>query len=236
VSGDRGVTGVDPRLVSALTAQLERWRATLADGAERVGWKLGIGEGERIGPGPVIGHLTSATHLEPGALYHPEDPVDLRADAEVALALGCDVDPDADRQAAGAAIAGFGAALELVDLGGPSDDPESVVATNVYHRAFALGPLDRPPPAGVEGRLIVNGEVRDSAPASQDCADLVRATAKLLGAVGERLRAGDRLITGSVVQVPIEPGDEVTANLGHVGQVRLSIAGFPRAAATVSRR
>jgi hypothetical protein len=33
------VTGVDPRLVSTLTVQLDRWRTTLAAGAERVGWK-----------------------------------------------------------------------------------------------------------------------------------------------------------------------------------------------------
>jgi 2-keto-4-pentenoate hydratase len=219
------VTDVDPRLIFALTVQLDRWRGTLAEGAARVGWKLGVGEGERIGPGPVVGHLTSATQLGPAGVYRPQDPVDLRADAEVALRLRRDVDPDADPEAAGAAIARFGAALEIVDLGGPAEDPESVVATNVYHRAFALGPLDRPPPgSGVEGRLIVNGEVRDSATASQDYADLVRATAKLLGAVGERLQAADRLMTGSVVQVPINPGDEVTADLGPLGQVQLSIA------------
>jgi 2-keto-4-pentenoate hydratase len=53
-----------------------------------------------------------------------------------------------------------------------------------------------------------------------------RAVAELLGAVGERLQADDRLITGSVVRIPIEPGDEVVADLGPLG----------RAAATVSRR
>jgi hypothetical protein len=40
---------IDPRLAAALASQLERWRATLAGGAARVGWKLGVGEGERIG-------------------------------------------------------------------------------------------------------------------------------------------------------------------------------------------
>jgi hypothetical protein len=75
------VTEVDPRLVAALTEQLSRWRMALAHGAERVGWKLGMGEGERIGPGPVIGHLTSATRLEPGAAYRAEGAVDPGADA-----------------------------------------------------------------------------------------------------------------------------------------------------------
>jgi 2-keto-4-pentenoate hydratase len=222
------VRDVDPRLVAALTAQLGLWRAALAEGAERVGWKFGVGEGERIGPGPVIGHLTSGTQLEPGDTYQAEGAVDLRADAEVALRLGSDVGPDADRSAAVAAIAGFGAALELVDLGAPPPgDAERIVATNIWHRAFALGPLDRPPPEeGAEGSLLINGEVRQSAPTKRDFAELVLAAARLLGSVGERLQAGDRVITGSVVQVPVEPGDEVIADLGPLG----------RAAATVSRR
>jgi 2-keto-4-pentenoate hydratase len=42
--------------------------------------------------------------------------------------------------------------------------------------------------------------------------------------MGERLRAGDRVITGSVVQVPVRPGDEVTADLGPLGAPRLAIA------------
>ena len=40
----------------------------------------------------------------------------------------------------------------------------------------------------------------------------------------ERLRAGDHLITGSVVQVPINHGDEVIASLGPLGRVALTIA------------
>jgi 2-keto-4-pentenoate hydratase len=198
------VSGVDPRLVAALTVQLDLWRAALAEGAERVGWKLGTGEGERIGPGPVIGHLTSATQMEPGAVYRAGDALDLRADAEVALHLGADVSPDADRETAAAAIAGYGPALELVDLGAPPPgDPERIVATNIWHRAFALGPLDHPPPPPeAKGRLVVNGETRDSAPISKDFAKLVQAAARLLGAVDERLEAGDRLITGGGGRTP----------------------------------
>jgi 2-keto-4-pentenoate hydratase len=73
---------------------------------------------------------------------------------------------------------------------------------------------------------MVNDEDRGTAPLSRDSEDLVQVVATLLGAVGERLRAGDVLITGSVVQLPVEPGDEVVADLGPLG----------RAAATVSRR
>jgi hypothetical protein len=44
-------------------------RASLAGGAQRVGWKLGMGDRERIGAGPVIGHLTTATLLTAGATF-----------------------------------------------------------------------------------------------------------------------------------------------------------------------
>jgi 2-keto-4-pentenoate hydratase len=221
------VDHIDPRLASALAVQLERWRTTLASGAERVGWKLGVGERERIGSGPVIGHLTSATQLEPGAVYLAGSGrvVALHADAEVALELGLDVEPDADPDDVLAAIAGCGAALELVDLGGPPDDPQRIVAANVFHRAYAFGSLDQRWPAeGIEGRLIVNGEIRASAAATDDLAERVRVVAVLLAAMGERLQAGDRIIMGSIVQVPVDPGDSVTADVGALGRVYLTIA------------
>jgi 2-keto-4-pentenoate hydratase len=219
------VTDIDPRLASALAVQLDTWRTTLLAGAERVGWKLGLGERERIGRALPIGHLTSATRLESGATYRAGDAASLSADAEVALEIGRDVDPGVDADAAREAVIGFAAALEFVDLAGPPNDPETVVATNIFHRAFVLGP-SRPvlPTDGVKARLIVNGAERASARAPTDFADKVCAVARALGAVGERLRAGDRIITGSVVQVGLEAGDEVLADLGVLGRVQLVIA------------
>jgi 2-keto-4-pentenoate hydratase len=215
---------IDPRLASALSAQLGHWRAALADGAGRVGWKLGMGDRERIGRGPVIGYLTTASALDSGATYVAGDASALHADAEVALEMGADLPPDADLGAAGAAIARYGAALEIVDLGGP-DEPEAIVADNVFHRAVVLtGWQPALPASGVEGRLIVSGELRASATSPTNLADRVLAVAHLLGAMGERLRAGDRIITGSVVQIPVRPGDEVTADLGPLGAPRLAIA------------
>lgn len=100
------------------------------------------------------------------------------------------------------------------------------MATNVFHRAFILGPLDRrlPADANFNGQLIVNGQLRAEAVASRDFAELVRSAAALLGAMGERLQAGDRLITGAVVQLRVEPGDEVVADLGPLGSTVAAIA------------
>jgi 2-keto-4-pentenoate hydratase len=100
-----------------------------------------------------------------------------------------------------------------------------VVAANVFHRAFALGPLDGSAPAsGAEGRLTVNGELRAAAPIDADFDGLVAAVGELLSELGERLEPGDRLITGSVVQVPLAVGDRVIADLGPLGSVELATA------------
>jgi 2-keto-4-pentenoate hydratase len=216
---------IDPRLVAALKAQLHDWQATLRGGSARVGWKLGVGERESIGGEAAIGHLTSATLLSPGSTYPASRSADLHADAEVALELRREVPPDADANAARGAIARFGVALEIVDLSGPANDAESIVAANVFHRAVAFGPWRiGSPGAGVEATLIVDGEVQASARATGDFAQKLTTAARLLAAVDQRLQAGDRIITGSIVQIPIKPGNDIIADLRPLGRVQLSIA------------
>jgi 2-keto-4-pentenoate hydratase len=211
---------VDPRLVAALTRQLEARGRALADGARRVGWKLGVGDAERIGAGPVVGHLTSATQLEPGGIFRAGDVAALHADVEIAVELAADLGPGDDVRGA---IGGYAAALELVDLESIDRDPEAIVAANVFHCAFALGAtvppivLDR-----VVGRLVVDGETRDEAPA-EDVDDRLAAAARIVAAGGDGLLAGDRIITGSIVQVPVAPGSRVVADLGPLGSVGLEI-------------
>jgi 2-keto-4-pentenoate hydratase len=122
------------------------------------------------------------------------------------------------------AIGGYAAALELVDLAG-TDDPERIVAENIFHRAVAFGPVQRALPPSLEGRLAVGGETRAAGAADGDYVSLVAAVARELGAVGERLEPGDRIITGSFIQVPVDVGDEVAAELGALGRAELSIAG-----------
>jgi 2-keto-4-pentenoate hydratase len=147
-----------------------------------------------MGTEPVFGYLTSATLDVPAAATH--------ADVEVVVVVGSDE---------------LGVALELVDLRRP---PEGFLETNVMHRAFALGPTGRTPG---EARLIVNGEVRGAKPARADHAATVAAIGRLLEAAGERLESGDRIITGSVVQVPVGPGDDVVAEIDGIGSAALTV-------------
>jgi 2-keto-4-pentenoate hydratase len=212
-----------PRLAAALATQLAERSALLRGGARRVGWKLGTGDRERIGSGPVVGYLTSASRLPEGASYRPAAGEELHADAEVALHLRRALEAQEGVDAAREAIAAYGAALELVDLGG-EDDAERIVAANVFHRAFALAPPLRVLPAGTTARLLVDGEVRAEGDARADYGALVVEAAGLLEAIGERLEAGDAIITGSVVQIPVRPGEEVVAEFGRLGRVGLRVA------------
>ena len=64
--------------------------------------------------------------------------------------------------------------MELADA---SSGAHSIVAANVFHRAFALGPMHGAlPPGRVVGRLIVNGEVRASDAFASDLGEAVRSS------------------------------------------------------------
>jgi 2-keto-4-pentenoate hydratase len=136
----------------------------------------------------------------------------LHADTEVAVELGSDVDPMCDASPAAAAIDRLGVGLELVDLARPPSDLEGIVAANVLHRTVAFGPAVAPEgPLDAEARSVVNGHVRAGGRARSDYGETVQTVARLLGAVGERLRRGDRILAGSFTQVPVRPGDQVLA-------------------------
>lgn len=203
----------DPRIAAALRGQLDERRRLLQAGHERVGWKvaLGIEEVERlIGPQPVIGYLTSATRLAPHARPSATGAEELCVDAELAVRIGRD-----------GAISGFAAALELVDLRQGRGSVESVIRTNVLHRAFVLGPArkERASAAGI----YVGDVLRAEGEINFDVEKRVASTALWLSAVGEQLRAGDWIITGSIVQVPAAPGDEVAVELGELDRLEVAI-------------
>ncbi len=192
-----------------------QWRALLAGGAERVGWKIGrgIAEGhEHLEP--VIGHLTCATQLGRDGIFRDADARDLRVDAEVAIEVGV-----------GGEVAAYGAALELVDVHRPPDDFEGIVAANIWHRAFTLGPVrPSPPNRGTVATVNVNSELRGSAAVGESYAEAIPAASRLLAAVGERLEPGDRIIAGSLVHVAVAAGDDDVVDLGSLGGVSVRIS------------
>jgi 2-keto-4-pentenoate hydratase len=202
--------------------QLRRRQEALDAGAEHVGWKIGLNipeVQEQLGiEEPVLGHLTSATVVEPGGEYHASGAGKLMAEPEVAIELGEDQK-----------IAGLAPAIELVDTGRPprGEGVEGIVADNIFHSAVVLGPSRPTPPGdGVHATVFVNGEERASAEMADDLAEVVLVASRRLEEAGEKLRSGDRIIAGSITaQVgPLSPGDDVVVEVAGLGDLQVRIA------------
>jgi 2-keto-4-pentenoate hydratase len=218
---------VHPRIAAALQAQLVRRRAAIDGGARRIGWKLALGIAPveaLIGADPVIGYLTSATVIETGQAHSATGARALRAETELAITIGHDLDGDVDLDAAREAIAGCAVALELVDVAGPPHDLEGILEGNAFHRAVVFGP-PRPWIGGQRSvaRAVVNDSPAAEATVPDDYAPAVRAVARLLAAVGERLCAGDRILCGGLTHLAVVPGDRVAAVIDHLGSVEATI-------------
>jgi len=226
----------DPRVRRGMETQLARWWTALAAGASRVGWKTGINAPavqRALGIADVVlGHLTSASTVPPGATHSLAGSTRVGMEAEVALHIGADLAGGATPADARSAVAGLGSAIELVDIDRPFDDIEAIVADNIFHRAVSFGPVT---PAGdgswlrgVAARIMRNGEAVetiDAEAAAGDLVEIVRFAADTLAACGETLRAGDRIIADSLGRlVFVEPADVLRADLGRLGSVTLRLS------------
>jgi 2-keto-4-pentenoate hydratase len=203
---------MDSRLVRATVRQHAHRERSLANGAQHVGWKVGTGERELL-DGMSVGYLTSETQLRLGGVYSPGPREQIYADAEVAVLIG----PDGH-------AAGYACALELCDRAG-DDSPEVAVSRNLFHRAFALGPVGGGTPR--TGRLVVNGQVRAEGPVPEDLDGRIERVRTVLRAVGGDLAAADLVLTGSIVQSRVLPGEQVRAEVDDLGSVTISVDSVP---------
>ena len=96
---------MEPAL-AALREQLARRNELLRAGSRPVGWKLGVGERERLDGSIAVGHLTSATCYDDGASVGLTDSGALHADVEIAVELRRPIDPDDDLETANRLAAG----------------------------------------------------------------------------------------------------------------------------------
>ncbi|MGH2740908.1 MAG: fumarylacetoacetate hydrolase family protein [Thermoleophilaceae bacterium] len=199
-------------------ALLLRRRKILSRGAEAVGWKIGFNVPEiqqRLGiDRPLAGFLTSDGLLEDGAEWSLSDDGEVVVESEVAVELGEDA----------RSIVALLPALELADPPDLSQDVETILAGNIFHRAVAFGPRVETGAPG-SGRILVNGEEQHSLSAEHTRArlhEMVDAIARRLADANETLQPGDRIITG-VLAPPhkAQPGDTVRLDLEALGGVEL---------------
>jgi 2-keto-4-pentenoate hydratase len=223
----------DPRVKRGMEAQLKRRRELIAAGVRPIGWKIGFGAApmmERLKlTGPLIGYLMETGYVASGAAISLKGWVKPVAEPEVAVYMGKDLAAGADRATAMAAIAALGPAIEMVDLTVPPDDVEAAVAANIFQRHVVLGSRDEQRAGGKTDGLVAHIFRRGAEWASTDnfqgtvgeLIGLVQHAAATLGAFGEKLSAGDVLITGSVVAPVTVATDETdfAYELAPVGRV-----------------
>ncbi len=226
---------VDARIERGMAVQLARRRERLGAGERAVGWKLGFGAPaalERMAiDGPLVGFLTDAGLAPDGVEVAVGEWANPWFEAEIAVHLGADVPGDADREAVLNAIAGLGPAIELADVDAPlGEDPEPVVAGNIFHRRVILGPVDRERRSaqGVRAATRRNGELvaetDDPEALTGELPTIIAHAAATLAACGEAVRAGDVVIAGAVVApLQVGAGDELEADLGVLGSLRVRL-------------
>lgn len=226
----------DPRVSRGIDRMLTDRRRRLAAGEQHVGWKVAFGgrpAQERLAiEGPLIGFLTDAGLLSDGATVDTSGWTRPALEPEIAVHLGADVPASATREAAAAAVAGLGAAIELADVDPELADVEEILAGNLYHRRVLLGPVDASRAGANASGIRVSvanagteiAATDDPIAACGDLVDLVRHAAAVLASAGEGLRAGDVLIPGSTVPpVPVSGGDHLTVDMAPLGRLSVSL-------------
>ena len=228
----------DPRIVAGMAAQGRLRESRLAAGERRVGWKAGFGTAQLMRTAsiaaPLAGFLTNAS-LASGMITTGGLSIDgwrnAKLEPEVAVRIGGDVLAGADRETVEAAISGAAPSIEIVDLGDPGDI-EQVLAGNIFHRAFLFGPFSDLTGADLAAaRLTVVRDGHepqtgiDPATALGDVVEIVRAVADQAPLAGDQLRAGDVVMTGSVVPaIALAGGERFEVTLRGGGSVTLAIA------------
>jgi 2-keto-4-pentenoate hydratase len=210
----------DPRIARGMEKQLATRRARIAAGEKPIGWKVGLGAPpamERLKiKGPLVGFMMEKSIVANAATVSLAGWTKPVAEPEVAVHMSRDLPGGADRAAAIAAIAGIGPAIELADLNPPPDDVEVALAGNIFHRHVILGASDTARAGakldGISGHVFRRGALA----AKQDNVEqligemigIVMHVAGTLAAYGENLRAGDIIITGSIIPPPFIEPDE----------------------------
>lgn len=207
----------DPRVQRGMKSLLALRRTSVDAGDECIGWKVAFGGKavqERLGiSAPLVGFLSQSRAVRTGesvSLAGWGRPV---AEPEIAAFIGADLEAGTGREGAIEAIARFGPAIELIDSPVPPTDPEPVLAGNIAHRHVVLGPSGTAAIEQMRGRIFRRGtEVASTADVIAlpgDPPALVAYVAEYLDAFGEKLRAGEVVICGSIVPpVQIESDED----------------------------
>ncbi len=212
----------DPRVKRGTTAQLADWNKRIAAGEGRLGWKVAFGtpaimDALKISA-PLTGFLVRRNLLPSGGTVSLKGWVKPIAEPEIAVHMGKDLAAGADFATVAGAIGALGPAIELVDpvMAPQADNIETVLAGDISQRHVVLGEASKARAGGSVTGLIAtifrndveSGTTADPEANTGKLLDRVQHVANVLAAFGEKLAAGDVIITGSVLPpVPLNASD-----------------------------
>jgi 2-oxo-3-hexenedioate decarboxylase/2-keto-4-pentenoate hydratase len=214
----------------------------LATGHRIVGHKIGLTSlamQEQLGVDqPDYGYLTDRMLIGDGGSVPRSTFVAPRVEPEIAFRLSTDLDATGgpvtadDVRAATDAVA---VALEIVDsrVADWRITLADTIADNASSAAVVLGPWIPLAGAGdlvaASGELLVNGDIVGSGDGAAVLGDPAEAVAWLVnayGRLGEKVRAGEFVMSGAMcASAWMHAGDETTARISGLGDVSVSFTG-----------
>ena len=224
---------VNPLIKKGMTAQLATRRARIAAGEKPLGWKVGLGSPtmmQKLGlRAPLIGFLMQRALLASGSKVSLRGYIKPVMEPEIGVRMARDLPGGVTAKAAAAAIKEIMPAIELADLDPlpAPDNLDKVLEGDVFQRCVLLGASTRVGGSteGLTSRLIRRGaemaRSTDPEALTGKLIDVVAHVANGLAAFGEKLSAGDIIITGSITPpVMIEPDEtEIAHAIDPIGEV-----------------
>jgi 2-keto-4-pentenoate hydratase len=228
----------DPRIARGMETQLAARRERIAKGERPLGWKVGLGAPAlmlKLGiAAPAIGYLMQRALLLSGSTVSLAGWTRPVTECEIAVRMSRDLGGGATAESAAAAVKEIFPAIELADfepLPTP-DNLDAVIGADIYQRHVLLAGVTRPGAdvGGLTSRLIRRGaeaaSTTDPEALTGKLPDIVAHVANTLAAYGEKLSAGDVIITGSITP-PIVLARDDTA-LAHaldpIGEISVNLA------------
>jgi 2-keto-4-pentenoate hydratase len=212
-------------------------RRSAEPGQQRIGWKVGLTAPaiqEQFGfKEPVFGCLLEGGKIASGHVFRHADLIKPGFENELCVRLARDVEPGASLAQVTAAIGVVHPALEIIETRGDFVGQMALaLADNAQQYAFVLGPavlhVDAALLPKAAARVRVNGAEAGSGLGEAVLGHPFNSVvwlARKLADFGEKLRAGDFIMTGSFTrQFPLAAGDRVETSFDGLGKVAAEFA------------
>jgi 2-keto-4-pentenoate hydratase len=222
-------------LDDAYCIQLALIERRIAAGERHIGWKVGLTAKaiqEQFGfYEPVFGCILET--LPSGHVFGANELIHPGFETELCMRLARRLEGDVSIEQARDAVDVLHPSFEIIETRGDIVKQIALaLADNAQQRSVVLGAPVRPAAdialEEVEARVRINGREIARGFGSAVLGNPLNSIAWLagkLGLYGQRLRAGDIVMTGSFVrQFPLSPGDIVAADFSGIGRVEAGMA------------